>query len=145
MSSPCDVQAVDFRGDDRRFKAMSRLAAIMMFFAWLLYGAMPAVGMPYVPVPAEHNVQVMRDHSQHHNHAKMTETAKASHSHGSSQQPCPHGGKTCVTPFCAACLTLLPELAIGENGRSAYAYPSPAIEQALVSPATAPLTPPPRV
>jgi hypothetical protein len=122
---------------------MSRLAAILMFAAWLLYGAMPAVGMPYVP--ADQGAPVMQDHSQHHDHGKVTETAKAAHSQGPSQQPCPHGGKTCVTPFCAACLTLLPELAIGETGRSAHAYPSPATEQALLFPATAPLTPPPRI
>ncbi|CDZ44759.1 Hypothetical protein NGAL_HAMBI2427_08340 [Neorhizobium galegae bv. orientalis] len=141
MSSPCDVRAVDFREDDRRFRIMSRLAAILMFFAWLLYGAMPAVGMPYVPAA---NPPVMQDHSQHRDHGKATETEKTGHSHGSSQPPCPHGGKTCVTPFCAACLTLPPELAIGDDGRFAHAYPSPAIEQALASPATAPLTPPPR-
>lgn len=123
---------------------MSRLAAVLMFCAWLLYGAMPAVGMPYVTVPAEHNAQAMQDHSQHHDHGKATETAKAAHSHGSSQQPCPHGGKTCVTPFCTACLTLLPELAIGDDSPFHYDYPAPAIERALVSPATAPLTPPPR-
>ncbi|MBP2560135.1 hypothetical protein J2857_002904 [Neorhizobium galegae] len=122
---------------------MSRLAAIMMFFAWLLYGAMPAVGMPSMPVPAEHTAQVMQDRAQHRDHGTTTEMAKASHAHGSPQQPCPHGGKTCVTPFCAACLTLLPALAIGDGGRSAYAYPSPAIEQVPVSPPTAPLTPPP--
>lgn len=141
MSSPCDVRAVDFREDDRRFRTMSRSAAILMFFAWLLYGAMPAVGMPYMQAASPAAVQ---DHSQHHDHGKATETAKAGHSHGSSQQPCPHGGKTCVTPLCAACLTLLPEMAIGDDGRFAHAYPSPAIEQALASPAAAPLTPPPR-
>ncbi len=124
---------------------MSRLAAVLMFFAWLLYSAMPAVGMPYVPMPAEHNAQAAQDRPQHHDHGKMPETTKAAHSHGSSQQPCPHGGKTCVTPFCAACLTLLPEFAIRQNGRVAYAYPLPTVEQALTSPATAPLTPSPRL
>jgi len=123
---------------------MSRLAALLMFCAWLLYGAMPAVGMPYMPLPAVQSVPAMKDDAQHHEHGKMVETAKATHSHARSQQPCPHGGKVCVTPFCAACLTLLPELAIGNDSPFLYDYPAPAVERALVSPATAPLTPPPR-
>lgn len=123
---------------------MSRLAALLMFCAWLLYGAMPAVGMSYMPVPAVPSAPAMKDHSQHRDHGKTVETAKAGHSHAPSQQPCPHGGKICATPFCAACLTLLPELAIGDDSPFHYDYPAPAIERALVSPAAAPLTPPPR-
>ncbi|MEN3147172.1 hypothetical protein ABCW43_07640 [Neorhizobium sp. IRAMC:178] len=38
MSSPCDVGAVDFRKDDRKFGTMPRSAAIVMFLAWPLQG-----------------------------------------------------------------------------------------------------------
>jgi len=128
---------------------MSRFAAIVMFLAWLLYGAMPAVATPLIPVSAVQAAPIEHDHSQHrgpgqHDHGKTAETAKAVHAHGDTQQPCPHGGKTCVMPFCAACLTLLPAIIIRDDSRFVHAYPVPAIEQALVSPAPAPLTPPPR-
>lgn len=120
---------------------MSRLAALLMFVAWLLYGAMPAVGMPSMPMqPAP----VLQEHSGVHDHGQMAEAAKAEHSHGSTQQLCPHGGKTCVTPFCAACLTLLPEIALGDNSPLIHSHPAPGTELALVYPAPAPLTPPPR-
>ncbi len=121
---------------------MSRLAALLMFVAWLLYGAMPALTMPSMPIePAA----VIQDHSGGHDHGKMAGAAKAmEHSHGNNQQPCPHGGKTCVTPFCAACLTLLPEIAAGDDSPLIRSHPAPGIELALVFPAPAPLTPPPR-
>jgi len=132
---------VDFLRGDRRFKSMSRLVALLMFVAWLLYGAMPAVGMPSMPMaPAP----VMQDHSGGHDRSKMLEAAKAEHSHDSNQQPCPHGGKTCVTPFCAACLTLLPEIAARDNSPYIHSHPTPGTQLALVYPAPAPLTPPPR-
>ncbi|MBW6420866.1 hypothetical protein KX729_05380 [Rhizobium sp. XQZ8] len=120
---------------------MSRLAALLMFVAWLLYGAMPAIGMPYM---AAEQVPAIQDHSGGHDHGKMAEATQAEHSHGSTQQPCPHGGKTCVTPFCAACLTLIPEIDAGDKSPFVHAYPAPGIELVLVYPAPAPLTPPPR-
>ena len=119
---------------------MSRLATLLMFCAWLLYGAMPAVGMPAMADPAmEQAMPMMQDHSQHRGQdpGRMAEMSK-------TQQPCAHGGTLCTTPFCAACLTLLPELSFGQTGRFVHAYPAPALMQALASPAPAPLTPPPR-
>jgi hypothetical protein len=112
---------------------MSRVAAIMMFFAWILYGAMPAIGMPSMP-----------DHSGHQGHEMSVKTSAAERSHGQNQPPCPHGGKICVTPFCAACLTLLPEIAAVDDSPLFYAYPAPASERDHISTKTAPLTPPPR-
>ncbi|MGK6313999.1 hypothetical protein [Neorhizobium sp. DT-125] len=126
---------------------MSRFAALLMVFAWLLYGAMPVVAMPLAPAAVERSETVAQDHAPHHgkhDHGKPAETAKAAHVHGDAQQPCPHGAKSCIAPFCAACLTLLPDIAISGEDRFAHGYPAPAIDQALVPPATAPLTPPPR-
>ncbi|MFB9950461.1 hypothetical protein ACFFP0_16505 [Rhizobium puerariae] len=124
---------------------MSRVTAIFMFLAWLLYGAMPAMAVPSMPMAQQ--TTATQDHSRHHGQGKTVETvetAKAMHSHGEAQKPCPHGGKTCAMPFCAACLTLLPEIAASHDGPPGYAYPAPAMERALVAPAPAPLTPPPR-
>lgn len=144
MSRTCDGRRVDFRPGDRKFRGMSRLAALLMFLSWLLYGAMPAVGMPSImPAPMQ-QMSSAQEHSGGHDHSKMAQTAKAEHSHGDNQQPCPHGGKTCVTPFCAACLTLLPEIAAGDDSPFVHSHPVPGIELALVCPAPAPLTPPPR-
>ena len=124
---------------------MSRLAALLMFVSWLVYGAMPAVVMPSVTHAPMQQMSSAQAHSGGHDHSKMAEAAKAEHSHGSTQQPCPHGGKTCVTPFCAACLTLLPEIATRDNSPLVHSHPKPGIELALVYPVPAPLTPPPRV
>jgi hypothetical protein len=121
---------------------MSRTAAIMMFLAWLLYGAMPVVGMPMMQ-PVEETAQAsMPDHAQH-GMSMGVETAVKSHAHGKSRQDCPHGGKICVTPFCAACLTLLPEITFASR-RLVQLYPSPDPARSLLSAAPAPLTPPPR-
>lgn len=122
---------------------MSRLAALLMFVAWLLYGAMPAVGMPSLPA-ATQIITAMQDHSGHQGHEAMAGATEAQQQHGDGQQPCPHGGKTCVTPFCAACLTLLPEFSPGREQRVAHSYPTPATMREIVSPGPAPLTPPPR-
>ncbi|WJR67997.1 hypothetical protein QTA58_04350 [Neorhizobium sp. CSC1952] len=123
---------------------MSRLAALLMFFAWLLYGAMPVVAMPPVPGTVVERTEAVTRHHGEHDHGKTIETAKAAHAHGDMQKPCPHGGKGCVAPFCAACLTLPPEIAAGDGSPFDYAYPAPAVERALLPSAPAPLTPPPR-
>lgn len=141
---------VAFSGRGPRFAGMSRAAAILMFLAWLLYGAMPAVGMPMVQ-PVDETPQVsMADHAQHDMDISMdmAETLHDdghdnAHAHGPAQKPCPHGGKICVTPFCAACLTLLPEIFFGSQ-RLSQLHPSPDLAQSLLSIAPAPLTPPPR-
>jgi hypothetical protein len=135
--------ALDLRADTRRFEPMSRFAALMMVLAWMLYGAMPAIGMPSMPMQGPPVTKIVQHHAEHGNHDMASKPAEVAHSHG-APAPCPHGGKVCSTPFCAACLTLLTEVATGENGRFVYAYPAPAVEQALASPDPAPLTPPPR-
>ncbi|MCC2608656.1 MULTISPECIES: hypothetical protein [Rhizobium/Agrobacterium group] len=128
---------------------MSRIAAVFMFFAWLLYGAMPAMATSSVLVSGKQPPPIVHDHSQHrghgqHEHGRTIETSQTAHMHGDTKQPCPHGAKACAAPFCAVCVTLLPNVATGDAGRIIHAYPAPAVEQALVSPVPAPLTPPPR-
>ncbi|MBP1842275.1 hypothetical protein J2046_000519 [Rhizobium petrolearium] len=128
---------------------MSRIAAVFMFFAWLLYGAMPAMATSSVLVSGKQPATIAHDHSQHrghgqHKHDRTVEAAQTAHMHGDTTQPCLHGAKACAAPFCAVCVTLLPNAATGDAGRIIHAYPAPAVEQTLVSPVPAPLTPPPR-
>lgn len=124
---------------------MKRLAAMMMFAAWLLYGAMPAVAMPVMaPAPQK----AMQDHSQHHGMQKAADKSggvQTTHQHGDAEKPCPHGsGKGCAAPFCAACLVLLPDIAFADPGRFVHPTPDPQDAPSLVISAARPPIPPPR-
>lgn len=126
---------------------MKRLAAIMMFASWLLYGAMPAMAMPaHSSAPQPAAATATQDHARHHGMTSEATPAEATgHQHDNAQNPCPHGnGKTCMAPFCAACLVLLPEITFADTGRFVHLNPEPEAGPALVAPASAPPTPPPR-
>jgi hypothetical protein len=131
---------------------MKHLAAMMMFAAWLLYGAMPAMavpGMVAMPTAAAMSVETSPgDHAQHHDMKAGDGQAKdvhAGHAHEDMSKPCPHGsGNGCVAPFCAACLVLLPDMAFAEADRFVHPTPEPEAGPALVVPASRPPTPPPR-
>ncbi|SFB08604.1 hypothetical protein SAMN03159496_01760 [Rhizobium sp. NFR07] len=135
---------------------MKRLAATMMFAAWLLYGAMPAMAMPgmttmsMAPQPA---AEAAHDHGQHHDMsggtgqplANPVQADHPSHAHNDRSKPCPHGsGKGCVAPFCAACLVLLPDIALADTGRFIHPTPVPQDAPSLVISAARPPIPPPR-
>lgn len=130
---------------------MKQFAAIMMFAAWLLYGAMPAMAMPSMQheMPGETAISgsgmMVQDHAQH---GEKTAETGSSHIHGDTQQPCPHSGtaenKICVAPFCSACLVVLPDVAFADTGRFIHRYPAPKTGPALIVSGPAPLTPPPR-
>jgi hypothetical protein len=143
---------------------MKQLAAMMMFAAWLLYGAMPAMAMPSMPhamsgpaMTADAAVAGSgQDHSGHdamaHQSAQDMASPGSSPMHGdigqTGAQPCPHsgpeGGKICVAPFCSACLVVLPDIAFAATGRFVHRYPAPEAGPSLVVSGQAPLTPPPR-
>ncbi len=130
---------------------MKQFAAIMMFAAWLLYGAMPAVAMPSMQheMPGQTAISASamleQDHAQH---GEKTAEAGSRQTHGDTQQPCPHSGtgenKICVAPFCSACLVVLPHIAFADTGRFIHRYPAPETGPSLIVSGTAPLTPPPR-
>ncbi len=126
---------------------MKQLAAIMMFAAWLLYGAMPVMAMPSMPhdmsgqAEASGSGMTMHDHSQK---AKDTAKAGSNHSHDDAEQNCAHGNKICVAPFCSACLVVLPDIDFADIGRFIHRYPAPETGPSLVVAGPAPLTPPPR-
>jgi hypothetical protein len=117
---------------------MKRLAAIAMFFAWLIYGAMPAVGMPAMAQPMQHD-GMQRDPSVHSQH--MASTDAGPHVQG---KDCAHGAKICSTPFCAACLSTVPAFAVRNEGPFLHEAPAPAVEEAFVTSRLTPPTPPPR-
>ncbi|MBW9091799.1 hypothetical protein JNB91_28875 [Rhizobium wenxiniae] len=126
---------------------MKQFAAMMMFAAWLLYGAMPAVAMPSIPheMPGQTAMSgsgmAMHDHAQH---AGGTAKTACSQGDGHGQQPCPHGSKICVAPFCSACLVVLPDVDFADIGRFIHRYPAPETGPSFVVSGPAPLTPPPR-
>jgi hypothetical protein len=115
-----------------------------MFLAWLFYGAMPAMaGQPLASPTFDHPAISIQQHSGHSDHMAEAKAGASEH-HKSSQKPCPHGAKNCVMPFCAACVTLLPEPAQADGKHFAFSYPTPEPAQALISGGPAPLDPPPR-
>ena len=126
---------------------MKQFAAMMMFAAWLLYGAMPVVAMPSMPhemagqTATSGSYMGMHDHGQHGEDAAKT---ASSHGDGHGPQPCPHGSKICVAPFCSACLVVLPDVDFADIGRFIHRYPAPETGPSLVISGPAPLTPPPR-
>jgi hypothetical protein len=120
---------------------MKRLAPIAMFLAWLLYGAMPAIGMPAMVQPMQHTMSGPAAQGQH---ARHMAAASADVSKHQTQQPCPHGGKICSAPFCAGRLTTLPSFGLRNDGPFFREAPAPSTMQALASPRRAPPTPPPR-
>ncbi len=133
---------------------MKQLAAIMMFAAWLLYGAMPALAMPFMPhemtgqtVPSG-TPMASHDHSQYAGTADIaagnTTTAHAGDAQGGHRQSCPNGNQICAAAFCSACLVVLPDLAFADTGRFIHRYGAPQTGAPLIFSGLAPLTPPPR-
>jgi hypothetical protein len=131
---------------------MRQLAAIMMFAAWLLYGAMPAMavmpmaGSAMTGMPMDAGTS-MPQHavSAHSGHGDV---AQSDPMHGEMQQPCPHrsegDNKICVAPFCSACLVIPPHITFADSGRFIHRYPAPETGPSLIVYGAAPLTPPPR-
>ena len=124
---------------------MKQLAAMMMFAAWLLYGAMPAMATMPMGGQPDH---MMSDHAMSGHGDAMNGATQAAHMHGDTQQPCPHAGESgneiCVAPFCSACLVVPPHIIFSDSGRFRHHYPAPETGPSLIVSGTAPLTPPPR-
>jgi len=131
---------------------MRQLATIMMFAAWLLYGAMPAMAVMSMAGAAMAGaaINVGPAMSQHAMpvHSGHGDVAQSGSMHGEMQQPCPHksegGNKICVAPFCSACLVMPPHITFADNDRFLHRYPAPETGLSLTVSGSAPLTPPPR-
>lgn len=135
-----------FRPPKLRIIAMKKLAAIMMFAAWLLYGAMPA--MAVMPMAGATDAGTSMQQHTISVHSEHGDGAQSDAMHGQIQQPCPHksedGKKICVAPFCSACLVMPPHITFADSGRFIHRYPAPETGLSLIVSGSAPLTPPPR-
>lgn len=115
---------------------------MLMFLSWLLYGTMPVMASAPVVVPTQHAVHAASPESHpsaHQGHSQAV--SQADH----ERPPCPHGGKTCITPLCAACLTILPRAAGVREGLQHVSYPVPDLAQTLTPSDPGPLERPPRL
>ncbi len=123
---------------------MRFFAILTMVIAWLFYGAMPALAncpicdsvtaIPATSTMAMHDGKTdMPGMAVHGNMGEPQQTKP--------ENPCA-GGMAHVAS-CAACLALMPTLAI-EEGKHAISYPVPAAGQRLAGSLPQPTAPPPR-
>lgn len=132
--------ALAFMDCTARFLFMRVFAILTMLIAWVLYGAMPALAncpvcesVMSTPQAASMNMADMPDIAGHANMAEPQQKKP--------ENPCA-GGMAHVAS-CAACLALMPTLAI-EGGKHAFSYPAPAPGQRLTGSQLQPTAPPPR-
>jgi hypothetical protein len=116
------------------------LAILMMIFAWLLYGAMPALAECPIcdPVAFGHGMASSADMVGMSGMA-MPSTTKHS---DDNRNPC--SGDMAHVSFCAACLILPPSLAIDTAKRTSFSYPAPGPADPLSDTSSQPTAPPPR-
>jgi hypothetical protein len=117
---------------------MRFLAITTMLFGWLFYSAMSALaGCPMCAAMEQPVVAGM-----HHDMAGMDMSAPVKT--GSTKDPCVIGD-TAHMAFCTVCLVIPPAPLINASAKHLFAYPSPAVAQALADHRTAPQPPPPRL
>lgn len=118
---------------------MRAVVHIMMFLAWLLYGAMPAQAAFGLTMP-------MRDVSGQTSHAQHTDhVAPGSQPHHAAKgDPCPHRGSLNHAPFCAACIVLIPQFRFAHMERLPHDHPKRSMLHAFIGSIPAPPLPPPR-
>ncbi len=112
---------------------------MLMFLAWMLYGAMPAQAAVSMSIPMS-KVKVHASEMTHGGHAMPVAPSE----NIDTNDPCPHRGSMTHAPFCAACLVLIPELRVAEKGRAPLGYPKPELQRAFIGNVPAPPLPPPR-
>ncbi|RUM26065.1 hypothetical protein EFQ99_07190 [Rhizobium vallis] len=120
---------------------MRTLALVTMVFSWLVYSAMSA--WAGCPTCASMNTRVVIEAGVHHQMADM-DMPRAADKTDPLKDPCTTGD-TAHMPVCAACLLLPPAVTVADSGKSAFAYPAPALARALDDNRPAPQAPPPRL
>jgi hypothetical protein len=121
---------------------MRRFAILTMLFAWLLYGAMPALGAcPMcnwtVAVQTQSEMSMPLDMAGMSGHDAMA----ASHVRAEST-PC--DGAMGHASFCPACLVIPQVVAVHGDKPLAVSYPAPGLVNPLSDNSPAPASPPPR-
>ncbi|MBD8685838.1 hypothetical protein IFT56_02715 [Rhizobium sp. CFBP 13717] len=112
---------------------------MLMFLAWLLYGAMPAQAAFGLSVPTSDATSQM-SHEQHADHAASESEAH----HAGKGDPCPHRGSMSHAPFCAACIVLIPQFRLAKMERLPHGNPKSHVLHAFIGTVPAPPLPPPR-
>jgi hypothetical protein len=121
--------------------SMRLLAFISIVLAWLVYGIVSAwAGCPIcLTASTPGSAETVTTH-HHGDHAGMTEAAKKA---DRVKAPCSTDGAA-HTSSCAACLVVPPPLVADAGAEHLFAYPAPAVAQALHGDRPAPQAPPPR-
>jgi hypothetical protein len=134
--------ALAFTDCTARLLFMRVLAILTMLIAWLLYGAMPTLAncpvcASAMSLPATTSIHDgITDMPGMAGHGNMGEPQQTK-----PENPCA-GGMAHVAS-CAACLALMPTLAV-EGGKHAFSYPAPEPGQRLAGSLPQPTAPPPR-
>lgn len=123
-----------------RLRMTRSLAILMMLFAWLLYGAMPALAQCPIcdSVMTDHSMASSADMVGMSGMAMPSATDHRDH----NGNPC--SGDMAHVSFCAACLILPPVLAIDTGKKVAFSYPAPGLADPLSENSLQPTAPPPR-
>ncbi|MBB6482853.1 hypothetical protein [Rhizobium lusitanum] len=121
---------------------MRLFAILTMVVAWLFYGAMPALANCPIcdSMSAAPPTSTMTMHGGIADMAGMT-GGMMQHQDKKPENPCA-GGMDHVAS-CAACLALMPTLAV-TGGKLAFSYPAPEPGQRLADSRSQPTQPPPR-
>lgn len=120
---------------------MRPFAFASIVLGWLVYSVISAwAGCPIcMPSNAPAAIETVGTH-HHGGHAGMMEAVKKA---DPVKAPCSTDG-TAHMSYCAACLVVLPPF-MGDTGdKHLFAYPAPAVMQALHDNRPAPQAPPPR-
>ncbi|MDO1581156.1 hypothetical protein [Rhizobium oryzicola] len=128
---------------------MRRIAFLMAVLAWLFQGLMPALALPLpdaIPgamsgaMPMAHASMEAMPHEGHEAHMHMD---------GQAKTHCPDCDKkpvktSCAMSFCAACMSLVPDLVMADGKPIAASYPGPMPAEPLLDTIPRPIAPPPR-
>ena len=123
---------------------MNRFIRLMLLFAALAYGAMPISGAIAMGMSMSQSDGVAADPGQHGtmveiNYPDCPDAAAASTPMGKAG-----GAKMLPGGHCAACVTLVPQIAFADAGKPARVAEAPQLSPSLLSRILAPQVPPPR-
>lgn len=121
---------------------MRAIAILTMFVAWLIYGAMPALGscpMCDQSIPQQQVTSMQMAGMSMPASPISLPAVDGQHSKTASPMDC-----LGHIAFCAFCLIVPPLAAIAEARSTAYSYPAPSLAHPLQDARPAPASPPPR-
>jgi hypothetical protein len=124
----------------RYIYVMRHVVHMLMFLAWLLYGAMPAQVAFGLSTPTSDAASQM-SHTQHADHA----VAGSKTDDAGKGDPCPHRGSMSHAAFCVACIVLIPQFRFAQMAPLPHGHPKRHVLQAFIGSVPSPPLPPPRV